>query len=224
VILNLIILKPGIRKEAKNHQIQFSPNILVGVPYAFSLGVVTVQFCSVQFSSVLFRIFASPFASWTCKDWAIPDYNAVLYIVQGCTTWPLTLRKGPQSRLRVKTGYWGKYLGLRSRNWLKHEKELHNCYSSPDIVGLIKSRTMDWRRHVACMRDLRNAYTNLNGESEWKKPLWKTRVDGGILLKLILSNQGVRLWSGFIRLKIGTIDYILSARYWFLDRIWGVLT
>jgi hypothetical protein len=32
-----------------------------------------------------------------------------------------------------------------------HNKELHNLYSSPNIIRQIKSRTMSWAGHVACM-------------------------------------------------------------------------
>jgi hypothetical protein len=37
------------------------------------------------------------------------------------------------------------------------DKELHDFLSSPSI-GAIKSRTVKWRRHVACMREMRNAF------------------------------------------------------------------
>jgi hypothetical protein len=32
-----------------------------------------------------------------------------------------------------------------------HNDELHNLYSSPNIVRVIKSRRMRWAGHVACM-------------------------------------------------------------------------
>jgi hypothetical protein len=37
--------------------------------------------------------------------------------------------------------------------WRKlHNEELHNLYSSPSIIRMIKSRRMMWARHVARMR------------------------------------------------------------------------
>jgi len=36
-----------------------------------------------------------------------------------------------------------------------HKKELHNLYASPNMGSVIKSKTMRWARHVACMRDAR---------------------------------------------------------------------
>jgi hypothetical protein len=43
--------------------------------------------------------------------------------------------------------------------WRKlHNEELHNLYSSPTIIRMIKSRRMRWAGHVARMVDKRNAY------------------------------------------------------------------
>jgi hypothetical protein len=33
----------------------------------------------------------------------------------------------------------------------QHNEELHNSYASPNIIRVMKSRTMGWVRHVACM-------------------------------------------------------------------------
>jgi hypothetical protein len=43
--------------------------------------------------------------------------------------------------------------------WRKlHIGELHNLYSSPDIIRQIKSRRMRWAGHVARMGEGRNVY------------------------------------------------------------------
>jgi hypothetical protein len=34
--------------------------------------------------------------------------------------------------------------------------EMNALHSSPDIIGVIKSRIMRWSGHVACMRDRRD--------------------------------------------------------------------
>jgi hypothetical protein len=39
-------------------------------------------------------------------------------------------------------------------------KELHNLYASPIIIRVIKSRRMTWVGHIACMGEMRNAYTD----------------------------------------------------------------
>jgi hypothetical protein len=49
-----------------------------------------------------------------------------------------------------------------------HNGELHNLYSSPDIITQIKSRRMKWAGHVARMGEGRNVYRVLVGKSEGK--------------------------------------------------------
>jgi hypothetical protein len=50
-------------------------------------------------------------------------------------------------------------------------EELHNLYSSPSIIRMTKSRRMKWAGHVARVRETRNAYRILVGNSEGKRPL-----------------------------------------------------
>jgi hypothetical protein len=55
-----------------------------------------------------------------------------------------------------------------------HNEELHNLYSSPSIIRMIKSRTMRWAGHRARMAEKRNSYRILVGKSEGKRPLGRT--------------------------------------------------
>jgi hypothetical protein len=42
--------------------------------------------------------------------------------------------------------------------WRKlHNEELHNLYSLPNLIRMIKSRRMRWGGHVALMGEKRNA-------------------------------------------------------------------
>jgi hypothetical protein len=51
--------------------------------------------------------------------------------------------------------------------WRKlHNDELHDLYSSPNIVRVIKSRRMRWAGHVARMGEGRGAYRVLAGRPE----------------------------------------------------------
>jgi hypothetical protein len=60
--------------------------------------------------------------------------------------------------------------------WRKmHNGELHNLYSSPDIIRPIKSRRMRWAGHVASMGDGRNVYRVLMVKPEGKRPLERPR-------------------------------------------------
>jgi hypothetical protein len=56
--------------------------------------------------------------------------------------------------------------------WRKlHNKELHDLYSSPSMIRIIKSRRMRSAGHVARMREKRNAYRISVGKPEGKRPL-----------------------------------------------------
>jgi hypothetical protein len=57
-------------------------------------------------------------------------------------------------------------------DWRKlHNEELHNLYSSPNILRMIKSRRMRWAWNVARMGETRNAYRISVGKPEGKRPL-----------------------------------------------------
>jgi hypothetical protein len=53
-------------------------------------------------------------------------------------------------------------------------EELHNLYSSPNIIRIMKSRRMRWAGYVARMGE-KNAYKIPVGEPEGKRPLGRPR-------------------------------------------------
>jgi hypothetical protein len=60
--------------------------------------------------------------------------------------------------------------------WRKlHNEELRDLYSSPSIIGIIKSRRMRWAGHVARMFEKRNVYKLLIRKLEGKRPLGRPR-------------------------------------------------
>jgi hypothetical protein len=56
-----------------------------------------------------------------------------------------------------------------------HNEELHDLYSSPSIIRIIKARRMRWAGHIARMWEKRNAYNLLVGKPEGRRPLVKSR-------------------------------------------------
>jgi hypothetical protein len=61
-------------------------------------------------------------------------------------------------------------------SWRKlHNDELHDLYSSPNIVKVIKARRMRWVGHVARMGEGRGVYRVLVGRPEGKRPLGRPR-------------------------------------------------
>jgi hypothetical protein len=78
--------------------------------------------------------------------------------------------------------------------WRKlHSGELHNLYSSPDIIRQIKSRRMRWAGHVARMGEGRNVYRVLMGKPEGKRPLGRPRRRWEDGIKMDLEENG---WGG----------------------------
>jgi hypothetical protein len=59
--------------------------------------------------------------------------------------------------------------------WKLHSEELHNLYSSPDIIRQMKSRRIRWAGHVARMGEETYVYKVLMGKSEGKRPLGRPR-------------------------------------------------
>jgi hypothetical protein len=83
--------------------------------------------------------------------------------------------------------------------WRKlHNEELHNLYSSPSIIGIIKSRRMKWTEHVARMGEKRNVYRLLVGKPEGKRPLRRLRRRWVDIIKMDLLEIGLNVvdWIG----------------------------
>jgi hypothetical protein len=65
--------------------------------------------------------------------------------------------------------------------WRKlHSGELHNLYSTLDVIRQIKSRIMRWAGHVARMGEGRNVYRILVEKPEGKKHLKDQGVDARV--------------------------------------------
>jgi hypothetical protein len=85
----------------------------------------------------------------------------------------------------------------------EHNEELHNLYSSPSRIRMIKSRRMRWSGHVARMGKERIAYRILARKPEGKKPLGRPRRRWVENIKMDLREIGM-VWIGLMWLRIGT--------------------
>jgi hypothetical protein len=68
-----------------------------------------------------------------------------------------------------------------------HNEELHNSYSSPKIIRMIKSWRMKWTGRVEQMGEKRTAYRALVVKPEGKRPLGRSKHMWKIILKWILE-------------------------------------
>jgi hypothetical protein len=124
-------------------------------------------------------------------------------VLSGCETWSLALRE--ERRLRVfenrvlRKIFWPKR-DKATGEWRKfHHKELHDLYSSLNIVRVIKSRRMIWAGHVARMdrRDvcIRFWWVNLRERDHWGDPGVGGRIILGWIFRKCMWGYGLD-WAG----------------------------
>jgi hypothetical protein len=82
--------------------------------------------------------------------------------------------------------------------WRKlHNEVLHDLYSLPSNIRIIKRRRMRWVGHVAGIRDMRYMYRLLVRKPEGKRPLGRPRHRWIDNIKMDLLEIGVNVvdWS-----------------------------
>jgi hypothetical protein len=129
-------------------------------------------------AAVRFTVSVLPLLSRNVK---VKIYKIIIVsvVLCGCETLSITLREGHRLRVfenRVLRGIFGPKGDEVTGEWRKlHSGDLHDLYSSPDIIRQIKSRRMRWAGHVARMGEGRNVYRVLVGQPEEKRPLERPR-------------------------------------------------
>jgi hypothetical protein len=88
---------------------------------------------------------------------------------------------------RVLRGIFGPKRDEVQRDWRKlHDEELHNLYSSPNIIK-IKSRRMRWGGHVARTGEKTNPCRISVGNPEGKRQLGRPRHRWVVIIKMYLK-------------------------------------
>jgi hypothetical protein len=76
--------------------------------------------------------------------------------------------------------------------WRKlHNEELHNFYSSSNIIWMIKLKGTRWAGQVVRIEKMRNSYKILVQKAEGKKPLGRSRRIWGDNIKMDLKGIGL---------------------------------
>jgi hypothetical protein len=132
----------------------------------------------------------------------------------GGETWSLTLKE--QHRLRVfENRVLRRMFGpprdeITGHSRKLHSGELHNLYSSSDIIRQVKSRRMRWAGHVARMGGGEKLLQSFGGKASKEKNQLKDQgVDGRMGSKWTLGRLAGGVWSGFTWLMLGTVGGLL---------------
>jgi len=86
-----------------------------------------------------------------------------------------------------------------------HNEELNDLYPSPNIVRVIKSRTMRWAGHVTRMVEKRGLYKFMVGKPEGKRPLGTLRRRWVNNIRMDLQEVGCGKWTGLGGLRVETV-------------------
>jgi hypothetical protein len=118
-------------------------------------------------------------------------------VLYGRETWSLNVTEDHNLRVfenRMLMRIFGPMRDRVTGGWRK----LHDLYSSPSIIRMIKSRRMRWAGHVARMGEERKVYKLLVGKPGRKRPLGRPRRRWIDNIKMALLEIGLSVvdWIG----------------------------
>jgi hypothetical protein len=100
-----------------------------------------------------------------------------------------------------------------TKDWKKlHNEELHNLYSSPDIIRMIKSRRIRWAWHVARMGANGNSYRIFVGKPERKRPLGRPRSMWVDNIKIDLRERQDK-HNSLLKVAVNEMDFMAHPLY-----------
>jgi hypothetical protein len=124
-------------------------------------------------------------------------------VLYGPETWSLSLREEQRLKVfenRVIRTIFGPRRDEERGEWRNlHNEEIHDLYSSPSIIRIMKTRRMRWAGHLERMVEKRNAYRLLVGKPEGKLGRPRRRWLDNIRVDLVEVGWGDVVW-----LRIGT--------------------
>jgi hypothetical protein len=118
------------------------------------------------------------------KNVKVRIYNTIILpvVLYGCETWSLTLREEHKLRVfqsKVLRRIFGlKRDGVTEGRRKLHKEELHNFYSWPSVIRIIKLRRIRWTGHTVRMGEKRTMYRLLVGKPEGMRRLGRSRNKG----------------------------------------------
>jgi hypothetical protein len=129
-------------------------------------------------------------------------------VLYGCETWSLILKE--EHKLNVfensvlRRIFGPKRSGVRG-GWGKlHNEELHDLYSSPSTIRIIKSRRMRWAGHVARMGENEERVERISRNTRRKDPLIRQRRKWIDNIKMDL-----------LETELGGVNWIAVAQDWY---------
>jgi hypothetical protein len=135
-------------------------------------------------------------SSLLSKNVKIKIYKTIILpvVLYGCESWSLTLKEECRLRVfenKVLRRIFGPKRDEVTGEWKRlHNKELHALYSSPNIIGVIKSRRLGLTGHVARMGERRGAYRASVEKPEGRRPLGRPRRRWEDTVKMDLQEVG----------------------------------
>ena len=136
------------------------------------------------------------------KNLKVKIYRTIILpvVLYGCETWSLTSMEERKLRVfenMVLRRIFGPRRDEVTGEWRRlHKEELDDLYSSPNIVGVIKSRRMRWAGHVARMGEEKGRVGSWCGKRRERDHWGDLGVDGWIILGWISRRWDVGMWTG----------------------------